>query len=171
MLALTATATPQVAEQICSSFDIARADHIQTGFFRPNLALAVRPCRTDERDQYLLDQLTSRPAEPAIVYVTLQKAAETVAAFLQKQGLKAQAYHAGLKDEPRHQVQEAFMAGEADIVVATIAFGMGHRQGRHPRHLPLQPAQVPGKLYAGKLAGPGATGSPRTVSCWPTRTT
>jgi len=93
--------------------------------FRPNLALAVRPCRTDERDQYLLDQLTSRPAEPAIVYVTLQKTAETVAAFLQKQGLKAQAYHAGLKDEPRHQVQGAFMAGEADIVVATIAFGMG----------------------------------------------
>ncbi|HBC17498.1 MAG TPA: RecQ family ATP-dependent DNA helicase, partial [Alcanivorax sp.] len=103
--------TPQVAEQICDSFHIAGADHIQTGFFRPNLALAVRPCRTDERDQYLLDQLTSRSAEPAIVYVTLQKTAETVAAFLQAQGLKAQAYHAGLKDEPRHEVQEAFMAG------------------------------------------------------------
>ena len=125
VLALTATATPQVAEQICDSFEIARADHIQTGFFRPNLALAVRPCGTAERDQYLLEQLTSRPVEPAIVYVTLQKTAETVAAFLQKQGLKAQAYHAGLKDEPRHQVQEAFMAGETDIVVATIAFGMG----------------------------------------------
>ena len=85
----------------------------------------MRPARGDERDQVLLQQLRDRTPEPAIVYVTLQKTAETVAAFLKKQGLKAQAYHAGLKDETRHRVQEAFMAGETDIVVATIAFGMG----------------------------------------------
>lgn len=125
VLALTATATPQVAEQICDSFAIAGADHVQTGFFRPNLALSVRPHDVAERDQALLEVLRSRPSEPAIVYVTLQKTAEQVAAFLQVQGVNAQAYHAGLKDDERHRVQEAFMSGQVDIVVATIAFGMG----------------------------------------------
>lgn len=125
VLALTATATPQVAEQICDSFSIAREDHVQTGFFRPNLALTVRPHDGAERDQALLETLRSRPSEPAIVYVTLQKTAEQVAEFLQTQGLPAQAYHAGLKDDERHRVQETFMAGQVNIVVATIAFGMG----------------------------------------------
>ncbi|WP_417217444.1 RecQ family ATP-dependent DNA helicase [Alcanivorax sp.] len=125
VLALTATATPQVAKQICDSFSIAREDHVQTGFFRPNLALNIRPHNASERDQALLAALQSRPSEPAIVYVTLQKTAEQVAGFLQARGLPAQAYHAGLKDEERHWVQEAFMAGQGNIVVATIAFGMG----------------------------------------------
>ena len=125
VLALTATATPQVAEQIRDSFSIAREDHVQTGFFRPNLALSIRPHNASERDQALLAALQSRPSEPAIVYVTLQKTAEQVAGFLQAQGLQAQAYHAGLKDEERHRVQETFMAGQGNIVVATIAFGMG----------------------------------------------
>jgi len=125
VLALTATATPQVAEQICDSFAIAREDHVQTGFFRPNLALSIRPHNASERDQALLAALQSRPSESAIVYVTLQKTAEQVAGFLRAQGLPAQAYHAGLKDEERHRVQETFMAGQGNIVVATIAFGMG----------------------------------------------
>ncbi|WP_296028825.1 ATP-dependent DNA helicase RecQ [uncultured Alcanivorax sp.] len=125
VLALTATATPQVAEQIRDSFSIAREDHVQTGFFRPNLALSIRPHNASERDQALLAALQSRPSEPAIVYVTLQKTAEQVAGFLQAQGLPAQAYHAGLKDDERHRVQETFMAGQGNIVVATIAFGMG----------------------------------------------
>ncbi len=125
VLALTATATPQVAKQICDSFAIAGKDHVQTGFFRPNLALSVQPHDARERDQALLEVLEGRPSEPAIVYVTLQKTAERVAGFLQAQGLSAQAYHAGLKDDERHQAQETFMAGQVNIVVATIAFGMG----------------------------------------------
>ncbi len=125
VLALTATATPQVAKQICDSFAIAGKDHVQTGFFRPNLALSVQPHDARERDQALLEVLKGRPSEPAIVYVTLQKTAERVAGFLQAQGLSAQAYHAGLKDDERHQAQETFMAGQVNIVVATIAFGMG----------------------------------------------
>ncbi len=98
---------------------------VQTGFFRPNRALSVRPVYASGRDQALLAALPSRPSEPAVVYVTLQKTAEQVAGFLQAQGLQAQAYHAGLKDEERHRVQETFMAGQGNIVVATIAFGMG----------------------------------------------
>ncbi|BAP14081.1 ATP-dependent DNA helicase RecQ [Alcanivorax sp. NBRC 101098] len=125
VLALTATATPQVAQQICDSFAIAPADHVQTGFFRPNLALSVRPYNVEERGRALLEALQARPSEPAIVYVTLQKTATQVAALLSEQGLNAQAYHAGLKGEERHRVQEAFMSGQVNIVVATIAFGMG----------------------------------------------
>src|SRR5690606_25196252 len=118
-------ATPAVAEQICQSFGIAVEDHVQTGFFRPNLALGVSACSGPERDRQLLAKLTARPGQPAIVYVTLQKTAEQLAASLRAQQLKAVAYHAGLKNEIRDQVQEAFMTGEAHIVVATIAFGMG----------------------------------------------
>ena len=62
---------------------------------------------------------------PTIVYVTLQKTAEEVARRLAQDGVQAQAYHAGLKDEQRTHVQEAFMSGDVDVVVATIAFGMG----------------------------------------------
>ena len=125
VLALTATATPQVAEQIRDSFAIAPEDHVQTGFFRPNLSLELRPTPAADRDKALLDALRARGEESAIVYVTLQKTAEKVAAFLESQGLVAKAYHAGLKDEDRHGVQEAFMAGAVKVVVATIAFGMG----------------------------------------------
>ncbi len=125
VLALTATATPQVAEQIRASFAIDQADHIQTGFFRPNLAITVSPCAQQQRDEHLFKLISSGPAGAAIVYVTLQNTAEQVAAFLKRKGLSAIAYHAGLKDEVRHQAQEAFMTGAVDIVVATIAFGMG----------------------------------------------
>lgn len=125
VLALTATATPQVAEQIRSSFAIAQADHVQTGFFRPNLLIGVMPCAAEERNDQLYRQIISASTGASIVYVTLQKTAEQVAAFLKRKGVSAQAYHAGLKDDRRHQVQEAFMSGAVDVVVATIAFGMG----------------------------------------------
>ncbi len=125
VLALTATATPKVAEQIRSSFGIGSEDHVQTGFYRHNLDIAVTPCASDQRNSLLLQRIKERGPEPAIVYVTLQKTAEAVADYLCRHGLNASVYHAGLKDEQRSQTQEAFMAGETPIVVATIAFGMG----------------------------------------------
>jgi ATP-dependent DNA helicase RecQ len=125
VLALTATATPDVAADIRRAFDIAENDQIRTGFHRPNLHLTVSPCPAQERRPLLLQRLGERPAGPTIVYVTLQKTAEQVAAFLGDAGLAAQAYHAGMKTEQRTAVQEAFMAGELQVVVATIAFGMG----------------------------------------------
>ncbi|TGG92897.1 RecQ family ATP-dependent DNA helicase [Natronospirillum operosum] len=128
VLALTATATPKVSEQICSNFGIAKQDHIQTGFYRPNLQIGVTPCTSEQRNQQLLELLellNSRPAEPSIIYVTLQKTALQVADFLNRNGYRARPYHAGLKDEERSATQEAFMSGETPIVVATIAFGMG----------------------------------------------
>jgi ATP-dependent DNA helicase RecQ len=125
VLALTATATPSVAEDICRQFGISPDNHIHTGFYRPNLALGVTPCRDNEKLPLLLRALQATPGEASIVYVTLQQQAEQVAAQLQSVGIRAQAYHAGMKPEVRESIQNAFMAGEADTVVATIAFGMG----------------------------------------------
>jgi ATP-dependent DNA helicase RecQ len=124
VLALTATATPAVAADIRRAFGIDESDHVQTSFLRPNLAYRVTPCADKDR----LGLLTRRLQEShgaSIVYVTLQKTAEQVANQLQKSGLNALAYHAGLPDEQRHAAQDAFMNGRADTIVATIAFGMG----------------------------------------------
>lgn len=125
VLALTATATPKVSEDIRREFGIGETDHVQTGFRRPNLSLRVTPCPAGDRKALLLARLRERPAGPAIVYVTLQRTSEEVADFLNRGGLRAKAYHAGLPDDYRAEVQDAFMAGDFEIVVATIAFGMG----------------------------------------------
>lgn len=125
VLALTATATPQVAQDIAAAFNIQAEDMINTGFYRPNLELAVTVCQDDERTELLMDRLKSRPAGPTIVYVSLQRHAEEVAASLQAAGFDAVAYHAGMAAETRSTTQEAFMAGRIQIICATIAFGMG----------------------------------------------
>jgi len=129
VLALTATATPPVVDDMAREFDI-KEDHIvNTGFYRPNLELHVTACDGRDRDAILLQQLQSQIQSsargPSIVYVTLQKTAERIAAFLQQQDLPARHYHAGMKTEERTQVQDHFMASDDGIVVATIAFGMG----------------------------------------------
>lgn len=126
ILALTATATPEVAKDICRQFDIAPEHHIQTSFRRANLSLQVTPCENSARMNLLQQRLAQQdPASATIIYVTLQNTAEQVAEALSEQGLNAVYYHAGLKDEERERVQNGFMAGEITIVVATIAFGMG----------------------------------------------
>lgn len=125
VLALTATATPGVAADICRAFAIGSGDHIHTGFYRPNLELRATPCKASERPKLLRERLRSRPGGPAIVYVTLQATAESIAAALAEEGFSARAYHAGMESADRDAVQEWFMASETAVVVATIAFGMG----------------------------------------------
>ncbi|MBK8094219.1 MAG: RecQ family ATP-dependent DNA helicase [Verrucomicrobiaceae bacterium] len=124
VLALTATATPSVAADIRTAFSIAQADHVQTSFRRANLHYRVTPCTAAQRLPKLTALLLKRKV-PSIVYVTLQNTAEHVATHLQKSGVNALAYHAGLADEHRHAAQDAFMSGKTDVIVATIAFGMG----------------------------------------------
>lgn len=124
VLALTATATPSVAADIRRAFGIAQADHVQTTFHRPNLHFRITPCSAKQRLPHLTKLLLKRKV-PSIVYVTLQNTAEQVATHLQKSGVNALAYHAGLPDEHRHAAQDAFMSGQTDVIVATIAFGMG----------------------------------------------
>ncbi len=125
ILALTATATTPVLEDICRLFAIGPECAIRTGFYRSNLTIETTPVDATERDRILLDAIREAPTGSAIVYVTLQKTAEAVATLLADAGLPARAYHAGLKDDLRTQVQEWFMAAADGIVVATIAFGMG----------------------------------------------
>lgn len=125
VLALTATATPAVAGDICGRFGIEPEACINTGFHRPNLFYRVTPVTAVQRDARLIDRLRKRPRGATVVYVTLQKTAEEVAARLQEAGFPAKAYHAGLDPELRHAVQDQFMQAPDAIVVATIAFGMG----------------------------------------------
>jgi ATP-dependent DNA helicase RecQ len=124
-LTLTATATPTVAADVRKAFDVAPEDYVHTGFYRPNLELSVLPVAEDDRRQILLSQIRKRAPGSTIVYVTLQRTAEDVATYLKQHGLQARAYHAGLKNEERSAIQEAFMASRDAIIVATIAFGMG----------------------------------------------
>jgi ATP-dependent DNA helicase RecQ len=125
VLALTATATPEVAQDICRAFGIAAARHVQTSFHRPNLHLRITPCAAGDRVPMLMKRLSSAKVRPAVVYVTFQRTAEEVAAQLAEAGLRAKAYHAGMNADDRTAVQEAFMRGDCDVIVATIAFGMG----------------------------------------------
>jgi len=125
VLALTATATPEVVRDVCAAFRIEPEDAVLTGFYRPNLELVVTPTVAQERDARLEQSIASRPPGPTIVYVTLQKTAERVAALLKAKGHPAEAYHAGLESEARAAIQDRFMAHDRSIVVATIAFGMG----------------------------------------------
>ncbi len=126
VLALTATATPTVADDIARAFRIAPADVTHTGFHRPNLFLRVTPAPRADTLRLLTASLRARwPPGAAVIYVTLQKTAETVAESLAASGIDARPYHAGLQDDLRADTQDWFMRETAPVVVATIAFGMG----------------------------------------------
>lgn len=124
-LLLTATATPQVIADMKSKFAIAPDDVVTTGFYRPNLVLQVESTPGRDKRGRLVQWLGERAGQPSIVYVTLQKTAEFVAAHLAQNNIPAQAYHAGLPHDKRESIQRQFMDGRLNCIVATIAFGMG----------------------------------------------
>ncbi|NNE01272.1 MAG: RecQ family ATP-dependent DNA helicase, partial [Pirellulaceae bacterium] len=125
VLALTATATPQVLEDIRAAFDIAADDAIRTPFYRPNLQL--RSCVLDRSDHYseLLQRIETRPRGSTLIYVSRQRTAEEIAEQLNADGHPATAYHAGMDADERSRVQQSFIESADGIVTATIAFGMG----------------------------------------------
>jgi len=125
VLLLTATATPKVIDDMCKKFAINRKNVVQTGFYRKNLFLRILPVAEEKKDTLLREVLSEKPDGPAIVYVTLQKTADRITQMLKENGLDAEAYHAGMKNEHREAVQNRFMTGKIDTVAATIAFGMG----------------------------------------------
>ncbi|MGL4222423.1 MAG: helicase-related protein, partial [Shewanella sp.] len=119
-----ATATRKVKQDMAIRFDIKPQHIVQTGFYRSNLDLTVLPVASENKLLILKQQLQSFDGA-GIVYVTLQHTAEEVASQLCSMGFVAQAYHAGFDDDKRQQIQHDFMLGQTQIVVATIAFGMG----------------------------------------------
>ncbi|MEM6468294.1 MAG: ATP-dependent DNA helicase RecQ [Planctomycetota bacterium] len=125
VLALTATATPSVLDDICGAFEIDPENAIRTPFHRPNLHL--RTLLVNEANQYetLLGYLQDRPRGATLIYVSRQKTAELIASKLGNDGLIAFAYHAGMPDEERSRIQQEFLSQPDTIIVATIAFGMG----------------------------------------------
>lgn len=131
VLLLTATATKKVKNDMAAKFSIQPQHVIQTGFYRANLDLSVVSVAEAEKSQVLVQSIRhqqqsfSVPNVAGIVYVTLQHSAEKVAAYLQAAGINAAAYHAGFDSDKRQQIQNDFMQGRIDVVVATIAFGMG----------------------------------------------
>jgi ATP-dependent DNA helicase RecQ len=130
VLALTATATPEVQADIVSQLAMRRPAKFIHGFRRDNLAIEVVELPVPQRAATIAQLLTDGARRPAIVYAVSRKQAEMLAEALRGGGGKSQriaagAYHAGLDGETRERVQRAFQLGELDVVVATIAFGMG----------------------------------------------
>jgi ATP-dependent DNA helicase RecQ len=125
LFATTATATPAVARDIEQRLRLRDPVRVATGFDRPNLSFFVVGCRGD-RDRRVAPLLAEPDALPAIVYAGTRKATKEIADRLSRElGVEALAYHAGLAREQRTEVQDRFMRGDAPIVVATNAFGMG----------------------------------------------
>ncbi len=128
VLLLTATATRKVKMDMAAKFAIRDEHIVQTGFYRANLDLSVVPVSSVDKNACLAQIIAQQSAQQqgaGIVYVTLQHSAEKVAQYLSQQGINACAYHAGFDSDTRSQIQQDFMAGKIQVIVATIAFGMG----------------------------------------------
>lgn len=121
--AFTATATHKVADDITSKLKLRDPHLTRASFDRPNLFYQVVP--KENLDVQLLEFIREREGESGIIYRTTRKSVESTAEFLQEQGVMALAYHAGLTPQKRKEHQEQFNRDQVDVVVATIAFGMG----------------------------------------------
>ena len=123
IMALTATATPKVQHDIQKNLGMQNAKVFKSSFNRPNLYYEIRP-KVKAKDQ-IIRMIKSNPGKSGIIYCLSRKKVEEIAELLQVNGIKALAYHAGMDSATRTMNQDKFLMEEADIIVATIAFGMG----------------------------------------------
>ncbi len=158
IIALTATATPQVQEDILEQLGLPGAERFIHGFRRENLAIELSECNPSERTAAVRALLSQRGRRPAIVYAPTRKGAEQVARDLGKK-LSVAAYHAGMEARERERVQTAFLRGTLEVVVATIAFGMGIDK---PNVRTVVHAALPGSLegYYQEIGRAGRDGAP-----------
>lgn len=124
ILALTATATPSVQKDIAEQLQIPNKNYVITSFARPNLSFKVvdNPKNTN---LYLLDYIKKHPNESGIIYASTRKHVEELTDYLAQNGILTASYHAGLSNEERSDVQDAFQFDKVQVIVATKAFGMG----------------------------------------------
>lgn len=125
IIALTATATPKVREDIAAQLGMKNPASFIAGFDRPNLALRVVQCKTDKERIARAAQIVKSSGGTGIIYTATRKAVEEVSFQLQELGLSVVGYHAGLAESVRTKAQDRFMSGELQAIVATNAFGMG----------------------------------------------
>ena len=124
IIALTATATDKVRSDIKKNLGMVDAQEFKSSFNRPNLYYEVRP-KTKEVDKDIIKFIKQHPGKSGIIYCLSRKKVEELAAILRANDIKAAAYHAGLDSTTRTQTQDAFLMEDIDVIVATIAFGMG----------------------------------------------
>ncbi|GAB6430812.1 DNA helicase RecQ [Bacillus luti] len=123
VLALTATATPQVREDICDTLGINQENTIMTTFERENLSFSV--IKGQDRNTYLADYIRQNQKESGIIYAATRKVVDQLYEDLMKAGVSVSKYHAGMSDHDRNEQQELFLRDEVSVMVATSAFGMG----------------------------------------------
>ncbi len=123
IMALTATATPKVQHDIQKNLGMQNAQVFKSSFNRPNLYYEIRP-KNKAKDQ-IIRMIKSNPGKSGIIYCLSRKKVEEIAELLQVNGIKALAYHAGMDSATRSANQDKFLMEESDVIVATIAFGMG----------------------------------------------
>ncbi|MFC1613417.1 RecQ family ATP-dependent DNA helicase, partial [Patescibacteria group bacterium] len=124
VLALTATATKEVRDDIQKQLELDAPSIYVTGFDRPNLKYHVKKCSDSEKMEHILD-FTKKNLGTGIIYMGTRKKVDNMANFLEDYGIQAYGYHAGMDNQIRKQIQEDFMNEKKKIIVATNAFGLG----------------------------------------------
>ncbi|MCI6117779.1 MAG: DNA helicase RecQ [Prevotella sp.] len=124
VIALTATATDKVRTDIKKNLGIMEADEFKSSFNRPNLYYEVR-AKTKDVDKDIIKFIRQHPGKSGIIYCLSRKKVEELSAVLKANDIKAAAYHAGLDSTTRSETQDDFLMERIDVIVATIAFGMG----------------------------------------------
>jgi len=125
IMALTATATPEVREDIIKQLDLHQPQEIITGFARPNLNFEVISTADSQKREIVLETIQQYPNASGIVYVSTRQRADELVRYLQSYHIAAIEYHAGLSSGERQALQNTFMNGRAKVIVATNAFGLG----------------------------------------------
>lgn len=125
VVALTATATPEVKEDIIKQLGLVDPEMVVTGFARPNLQFVAKEASEGLKSQYVLDMIESNHGKSGIIYIGTRSRADSLLQVLLDNDVEAAGYHAGMNPDERKWVQENFLSGRIKVIVATNAFGLG----------------------------------------------